>query len=326
MATDVAITGASGLVGGHLAARLVADGARVRAIVRSHEAAAKAGERGAEPTIVDLFDHDGLRDAFWGAEVVYHVAGVNETCSRDPGAMDRVNIDGTRAVIEAAADAGVGRVVYTSSAAVIGEPQGTIGHEETAHSGIFLSAYARSKKLAEDVAFETAGRRDVDLVAVLPSSVQGPGRATGSARILLYVLTADRPRLVDTKVSIIDIDDCTAGHIAAADKGRRGERYLLSGATLSVAEAVSLAERITGDSIEPRWLSESMVRTWGGLGARLAKLFRPSAEICPELVATLLHGHRFDGSRAERDLGITYTPIEDTFRRTIEWFRSEGRI
>ena len=326
MTSEVAITGASGLVGGHLAARLIDSGTSVRAIVRSDEAAAKVESLGASAIIVDLFDRDGLRDAFWGVDVVYHVAGVNETCPRDAAAMDRVNIDGTTTVVGAAADAGAGRVVYTSSAAVIGEPEGTIGHEETVHTGTYLSPYARSKKLAEEAAFAAAERSDVDLVAVLPSSVQGPGRSTGSARILLHVLTTNRPRLMDTKVSIVDIEDCTDGHLAAAERGRRGERYLVSGATISVADAVSLAEQITGETIDPRWLSEGTVRRWGGLVARLAQIVRPSADVCPALVRTLLHGHRFDASKSERDLAMRYRPIEDTFARTIAWFESEALI
>jgi dihydroflavonol-4-reductase len=323
---DVAITGASGLVGGHLLRALVADGQRPRAIVRSAAAAEKVSEDGAEPIVADLFDQTALRDALWGVPLVYHVAGVNEACPRDPAAMDRVNIDGTVSLIEAAADAGVGRIVYTSSAAAIGEGEGMVGTERTANSGEYLSPYARSKHLAEIAAFETSAARAIDLVAVNPSSVQGPGRAAGSAKILLYALRSRRPYLVDTDVSIVDIEDCTAGHVAASTHGRAGERYLLSGASVSVGEAAELASSVSGLAIEPRWLSKGVARSVGRpLSAVLARV-RPGSDVCPALVDTLLHGHRFDGSRAVRDLGITYTPLEDTFRRTIGWFLAEGLI
>lgn len=321
---DVAVTGGSGLVGGDLIDHLVARGDTVRALVRSDRAAGIVSARGADPVTVDLFDHDSVRDGSWGADVLYHVAGVNEMCPRDPSLMDRVNIDAVRTVIAAAADAGVGRVVHTSSGAAIGEADGITGTEDIVHNGEYVSRYARSKHLGEVAALEQGQSSDIDVVVVSPSSVQGPGRSSGSARILLYVLTASRPFLYDTTMSFIDVRDCSRGHIAAAERGRAGRRYLLSGASLKASEAVVLAEEITGERIHPRWLGESTVRSLGGAGAWAASLF--SRQVCPDLVRTLLHGHRFDGSRAEHELGIRYTPIRETFTDTIAWFESEGLL
>ncbi len=320
------LTGGSGLVGGHLLARLTASGTRVSALVRSQSAQRKVTEHGAEPVHGDLFDVAGLARAMQGADVVFHVAGVNDTCPRDVSAMDRVNIDGTRAVIAAAASAGVERVVYTSSAAAIGEPHGSIGTETTVHCGEYPSPYARSKYLAEIAAFDEAAGAGIDLVAVNPSSVQGPGRVTGSAKILLGVLNAKRPILTDTSLSIVDIEDCTTGHIAAAAHGRAGERYLLSGTSIRVSEAVALASSILGHDIEPRWIPAQVVRRLGIPIAGVVSWVRPSLGVCPALIRTLLHGHRFDGSKAERDLGIVYHSIEDTFRRTIGWFIAERLV
>ena len=324
--SDTAITGASGLVGGDLLKALIRRGATTRAIVRSPEAARTVESLGGAPIVADLFDHDALRDAMWGADVIYHVAGVNDTCARDSAAMDRVNIDGTRSVVAAAAAAGVGRVVYTSSAAAIGENEGIVASEQIVNNGDFLSPYARSKYLAEVAAFEEASAVGIDLVSVNPSSVQGPGRSGGSARILLYALTARRPFLTDTHLSIVDIADCTEGHLAAAEHGRPGERYLLSGATLTVEEAVDMAADTSGVRVEPRWLSASTVRTVGRPLSRVINRIKPGAGVCPALIDTLLHGHRFDGSRAERELGVTYTPVTETFARTIAWFEAEGLL
>jgi dihydroflavonol-4-reductase len=323
---DVAITGGTGLVGGHLLSALVASGRSVTALVRSREAADAASAAGALPVVVDLFDHDGLRTALWGHERLFHVAGVNETCPRDPENMDRINIDGTRAVVAAAADAGVGRVIHTSSAAAVGEAEGMIATEATVHTGTYSSRYARSKHLGEVAALDEAARRGVDLVVVSPSSVQGPGRSSGSARLVLYALRSHRPVLFDTTVSIIDIEDSTRGHIAAAERGRPGQRYLLSGATMSVREILTIAHDVMQIPIRPRWVSEGVVRILGTPLAAGASVVRPGAGICPELVATLLHGHRVDGSRAERDLGLRYTPFRDSLARTIEWFVATGLI
>jgi dihydroflavonol-4-reductase len=324
--SDTFVTGGSGLLGGHLITQLVNDRYSVRALARSERSAKAVQDRGAQVVHGDLFDTDALREGMWGADIVFHVAGVNETCSRDPRFMDRVNIDGTAAVIEAASASGVRRVVYTSSAAAIGEQGGMIGTEHTVHSGDHVSNYARSKHLAETKAFDTADRLGVDLVAVNPSSVQGPGRATGSAELLLRSLNAKRPLLVDTTLSIVDIEDCTAGHIGAANHGRAGERYILSGATLCVADAVDLLSTAVGRTINPRWLSEELVRSLGMAGARVAAIVRPSLGICPELITTLLHGHRFDGSRAARELQFSYASASDTINRTVKWFKEQGLI
>ena len=324
--SEVFVTGGSGLVGGHLVGRLVASGWSVDVLVRSREAAEKVTALGAVAVDGDLFDSAGLATAMRGAATVFHVAGVNDTCPSDAGWMDRVNIEGTRTVVAAAGAAGVGRVVYTSSAAVIGEPAGVVGVEDTPHSGTFLSPYARSKFLAEAAAFDAADRHGVDLVAVNPSSVQGPGRATGSAEILIRILNAGRPILVDTRLSIVDIEDCTTGHIAAAASGEPGTRYLLSARAVTVGDAVSVASDMLGQVIRPRWAPAGIVRTVGVPLAWAAHKARPDAGFCPALVRTLLHGHRFDATRATSDLGVTFRPATETFARTVEWLRAEGYV
>ena len=296
------------------------------ALARSDAAAGSVTDRGASVVRGDLFDPEALREGMWGVDVVFHVAGINEMCSRDPEAMRRVNIDGTIAVLRAASTSGVRRVVYTSSAAAVGERHGMIGTEQTVHSGEYVSAYAESKHLAEVAAFEEASRLGVDLVAVNPSSVQGPGRSTGSTALLIRALNSKRPLLVDTTVSIVDIEDCTAGHINAAIHGEGGERYILSGATLTVADAIDLLSDASGNTINPRWVGEGTVRSAGMAAARVAAVARPSLGICPELIVTLLHGHRFDGSKASKDLQFTYTPVPDTFERTVAWLGEQGLI
>jgi len=320
------ITGGSGLLGGHLISRLTSGGRSVCALARSDAAAESVAQRGASVVRGDLFDAAALREGMSNADVVFHVAGVNEMCGADSGAMDRVNVDGTVSVVKAASASGVQRVVYTSSAAAIGEESSAIGTEETVHSGEYVSAYARSKHMAEVVAFEEAAQLGIDLLAVNPSSVQGPGRATGSAALLIRALNSKRPLLFDTTLSIVDIEDCTTGHVNAAQYGRAGERYILSGATLTVADAIDLLADSSGRSIRPRWLSKSMMQTAGMAAARLVAMARPSLGVCPELITTLLHGHRFDGTKASEELRFTYTDVSDTIGRTVTWLDKEGFI
>jgi dihydroflavonol-4-reductase len=325
-ATNAFVTGGSGLVGGHLIGGLVSKGWSVDALVRSSDAAEKVTALGASPVPGDLFDTSGLADAMGRAAIVFHVAGVNDTCPRDPASMDRVNIEGTRSVVAAAAAAGVERVVYTSSAATIGEATGVLATEATPHSGGFLSPYARSKYLAEQAAFAEANRLDVDLVAVNPSSVQGPGRATGSAEILIRILNSTRPILVDTNISIVDIEDCTMGHIAAATHGEPGARYLLSARPITVADAVSVTAEFLGQPIRPRWVPARAAKMVGLPLVWVAGKMRPGAGICPALVRTLLHGHRFDATRATEQLGVTFRPATETLERTAEWLLAKGYV
>jgi dihydroflavonol-4-reductase len=183
-------------------------------------------------------------------------------CSPDPDYMDLVNIQGTRNVLAACQSAGVGRLIHTSSAAAIGEPHGTVGSETSNHRGSYLSRYERSKHLSERALLGEAD--DLDVVVVNPSSVQGPGRATGTGRLLLDVLNGKLPFLVETTVSVVDIDDCSAGHLLAAERGRRGERYILSGASVTIGEALDLLRAAIGRQVEPKFAPGWLVSIGAG--------------------------------------------------------------
>jgi dihydroflavonol-4-reductase len=320
------VTGGSGFVGGALLARLVAEGRDVRALARSETSSVALADAGARPVAGDVLDEPSLREAMRGCEVVFHVAGVNAMCLRDPAPMYRTNVDGTGNVIRAAATAGVGRVVLTSSAATIGESQGTIGREDSPHRGSYLSHYERSKHLGERTALGLAGELGVDLVCVNPSSVQGPGRTGGSARLLLGIVNGRLPALVETTISIVDVADCVEGHLLAESRGVAGERYLLHGATVSTPEAVALLRRLWGRPERVRWIPPSLARMGGGGAQAAARLLRRDLPFCREAVRTLLHGHRYDGSRASRELGLAYTPLEVTLERTLAWYADRGLV
>jgi len=320
------VTGGSGFVGGAIVARLVADGRAVRVLCRSSTAADKVRAAGAAPVQGDVLDDSALAEALRDCRIVYHAAGVNAFCLPDPKPMFEVNVEGTRRVVRAAAAAGVGRVVYTSSAATVGEAKGTVGREDSPHRGWFLSQYERSKYDAERVALDTAEAEGVDLVCVNPSSVQGPGRTHGTAKLLLSYANGKLPVAVDTRFSILDVADCAAGHLLAEAHGKPGERYLLSGATLTVAQAVDMVARVTGVRRPLRMLPAPLAlgaAAGVGFAARLAKR---RSRICPEMMRTLLHGHMYDGSKATRELGLRYTPIEDTIRRGFEWYAAHGML
>ena len=148
--------------------------------------------------------------------------------------------------MRAAARAGVRRVVFTSSAASVGEHHGTVGDERSVHRGSDLSVYDRSKHEGEQAAFAAADWTGVELVAICPSSVQGPGRKTGNGKLILDYLNGKLPAFVDTYVSVVDIADCTEAHVLAAERGRAGARYVLNGATITSGEALALIAELSG--------------------------------------------------------------------------------
>lgn len=317
----VAVTGGSGVVGRAVVRHLVAGGFDVVATSRSVEADAILASLGATPARADILDHDSLVSAFDGAERVFHVAGLNAMCVQDPVPMWEANIDGTLTVAEAAVEAGAVRLVYTSSAAVLGEPPGAIGDEESEHRGRFLSRYEESKYLAEHALFQLDPA--IEFVVVNPSSVQGPGRATGTGELILDVLNGKLKVLADTALSLVDIDDCARGHLLAAERGADRRRYVLNSFTLTARQAVSLISDVLDSPLDVRFAPPWLVRPAGPVADFLRWIKLP-IPFCGEMIATLAHGHRYDGSRATAELGLEYTAARPFIDRLVDWFRSEG--
>jgi dihydroflavonol-4-reductase len=322
----VLVTGGAGFVGRAVLDRLVASGRPVRALARSDASATALAAAGAEVARGDIMDPPSLVAAMEGCEVAYHVAGLNGFCLPDPAELTRVNVRGTENAVRAAAAAGVRRVVYTSSAAAIGEERGTVGREDSPHRGRFLSAYERSKFQAERAALRAGRETGVEVVCVNPASVQGPGRVRGTARILIDALNGRLRVVIDSRMSLVDVADCAEGHLLAERRGVAGERYLLSGTTLTVTEALEALARVSGRRETPRRLppAAAMALACAVEGAGRLRGRRPP--VCREMMRTLLHGHAYDGSRAARELGLAYTPLEESLRRTVDWYVAEGIV
>jgi dihydroflavonol-4-reductase len=322
----VFVTGGSGLVGRAVIDQLLAAGRSVVGLCRSEQSKRELAARGVEPVDGDVLDEESLRRGATGCEVVYHIAGLNAFCLADPAPLFRVNVEGSRNVVRAAADAGARRIVLTSSAATIGEERGTVGREGSPHRGWFLSNYERSKHEAERVVAAECATAGVEAVCVNPSSVQGPGRSGGTAKLLIDYVNGRLKAIVDTRMSIVDIADCARGHVLAEERGRPGARYLLSGATLTVGEGVELLARLTGLTDRPRTLPPRAALAAGGAVEAVARLRGRQPRLCREMVRTLCHGHAYDGSLAAAELGLAYTPVEDTIARTLRWFVDEGLV
>jgi dihydroflavonol-4-reductase len=320
------VTGGTGFLGQAIVEELVAAGRPVRALARSDAAADAMAALGAEPVRGDVLDRASLDAGVAGCEVVYHAAGANAFCLPDPSPLYEVNVDGSRAVVLAAAAAGVRRLIYTSSAATLGEERGSVGNEDAVHRGWFLSDYERSKFEAERAVLDAARETGLEVVCVNPSSAQGPGRTGGTARLLLGYLNGTLRSAVDTRLSVVDIADCTRGHLLAEERGMPGERYVLCGASLTVREGLKLLGRVTGVDEQPRFLPPRVALLLAGGVEVVGRARRRKPSVCREMVRTLLHGHTYDGSKATRELGLVYTPLDETLRRTVAWYVEQGLV
>lgn len=322
----VFVTGGSGFVGRAIVERLVADRRHVVALARSDASARLLESLGARPVRGDVLDTAALVAGMRGCEAVYHAAGVNAFCLPDPTPLFAVNVRGSRNVVDAAAAAGVRRLVYTSSAATLGETRGTVGNEQSNHRGWFLSAYERSKFEAERQVLSAGPERGLEIVCLNPASVQGPRRTGGTARLLLEYVNGRARVVVDSRLSVVDIADCAEGHLLAEARGRPGERYVLCGATLTVSEALALLASAAGIERRPRRLPGFVALAAAAAVEALGRARGRRPPVCRELVRTLLHGHAYDGSKAARELGLVYTPIEETLRRALAWYADQGLV
>jgi dihydroflavonol-4-reductase len=320
------VTGATGLLGSALTQRLIKRGDDVVALARSDAASQTLEARGIAVVRGETYDEDALARGMQGCELAFHLAGVNSLCVDDPHPMQRANAEGPVAAVRAAARVGLARLVHTSSAATIGEAAGTVGNESSPHRGWYLSTYERTKTEGERAALAAARELGQDLVCVNPSSVQGPGRAGGTGRFLLAFLDGRLKVFVATNVSLVDIADCVEGHLLAAERGVSGQRYLLNGITLTITQALTLAADVAGVQRRPRLVPRPLATAAATVVERGFRIAGRHPPVCREMVRTLLHGHRYDGSRAVRELGLSYTEPAETIRRTVQWARSEGLL
>jgi dihydroflavonol-4-reductase len=317
------ITGGTGFVGGLLLSRLAAEGRQVRALVRHPADRERLPDPRVELALGHLDDEESLARAADGCEVVYHAAGLNQLCLADPAPLYRVNVEGTRRLLEAARKAGVRRVVYTSSAATLGGDGSSVMDERAGPPTEFTSHYARSKFEAEQVAL---GFRGVEVVAVNPSSVQGPGRTTGTAAVFLGYLNGRLPFDLPARFGFCYTLDCVNGHLLAETNGRPGQRYVLNTGTLSNSEAIDLIAVIAGLAERPRTLPLPVAMGVAGVSEAVARLRGRQPRLCRESVRTIGHPHLYDGSRATRELGLRYTPVRQALEATVRWYVAQGLV
>jgi dihydroflavonol-4-reductase len=316
----VLVTGATGFLGRELVRRLRARGDDVRILARPISRLGDlAGQ--VEVTHGNVLDTASVAAAVKGRDLVFHTAGLVSTLASEHRAMFAVNVDGTRNVLEAARQAGVQRVVYTSSSYAVGHTlDGRALNEQAVWEDPGV-AYARSKRRAEDAAFAVA-RGGLPLVVVNPSFVLGPGGGEGSSgRIVRRFLDGNMKFYVEGGFSPVDVEDVAEGHIAAAERGAIGERYLLSGENVSFTEFFSLLGDVTGRPMPrkvPGWFALGATQVQERVICRITG--RPPVADLDEVKMGRLIRY-FDNGKARRELGFDPRPLRETLERTVRWMR-----
>ncbi|HUS70837.1 MAG TPA: SDR family oxidoreductase [Anaerolineae bacterium] len=321
----VLVTGGAGFLGTRLVEALLARGEKVRIFDLRANDAAHLADMGAELIAGDILSTHELREALHGCERVFHVAALFRMWLPDRTGYRRVNVDGTRNVMEAALEVGVRRLVHTSSAVTIGEGQGQLGCEGTVHRGYFLSEYERSKCLAEQLAFEICDR-GLPVVVVNPTSVYGPGQTAHMTGALARFLRGRLPAVVDTRLNFVYVDDVVDGHLSAMERGEVGRRYILGGENASLAEFLSLGAEIAGLYRRPRIVPAVLVRASARVLDVVSCVSRRRPWVSVDEARTASHSFIFDTSKAQQELGLEWTPLRAGLERTVNWLRQEGLV
>ena len=323
------VTGATGLIGSNLAAALSDRGWTVRVLCRPTSPTIALEGVPHEAVTGDLLDSDSLQQAMEGNDVVFHVAGVSDHWRAGKERMYRVNVEGTRRVMETALASGVVRVVFTSSVAALGiPPQGHLLSEADHYDGdLHRFPYGHSKYLAEQEVLKAVAQ-GLDAVIVNPSAVLGPRDPhLGSASLLLEMNRWPLPVVPDGGLNLVDVADVAVGHIAAAERGRTGERYILGGENITHWDLAHVVARVLGKS-PPRWrLPAGIVRRAAWLVDLLCFLLPQRIPITGETLRLSAETFYVTHEKADRELALSpRIPLPETVARTHAWLRETGHL
>jgi len=315
-------------VGSHVAQVLSHQGAELRLLVRASSRTENLEGIRAERVTGDLCDADTLRKGMSGCELVFNVAADYRLWAPDPREIYRTNVEGTRMVLEAAWAEGVRRVVHTSSVGTIGFCTNGRPSDENSPVGLadMIGAYKRSKFMAEQVAIEWA-RGGLDIVIVNPTTPIGEQdiKPTPTGRVIVDFLKRKFPAYVDTGLNLVDVRECAHGHVLAAEKGRRGERYILGGEDLSLKQILDRLATITGLPSPKVKLPYAMALATGAVDTFVTGvLFGREPRVTLDSVRMGRKKMFASSAKAERELGWKIVSVDDALRRAVEWFRAHG--
>jgi len=324
----VFVTGATGFLGSHVARVLAEQGADLRLLVRSTSNLKNLEGLKADTAIGDLRDQASIEKAMAGCDAVFHVAADYRLWLRDPDEMYRSNVEGTRAILDAARKNAVRAVVYTSSVATMGFTGNEHPADEDSPVALadMIGHYKRSKFMAEEMALK-AGRSGMRVVTVNPTTPVGEldVKPTPTGRIVVDFLKGKFPAYVETGLNLVDVRECALGHVAGFEKGRSGERYILGGENLTLKQILDKLGAIAGVPSPKIKLPYFVAYLAGAVDQTISgRLLGREPRATIETVRMGKKKMWASSRKAERELGWKTVPVEGALRRAVEWFQANG--
>jgi nucleoside-diphosphate-sugar epimerase len=322
------VTGSTGFIGTALVNELVRRGHAVHALARAASDTASLTHERISIVRGDILDPESLARGLQGCTQVYHLAAYAKNWARDPSTFFRQNVHGTRNVLQAAQEAGVRRIVFTSTIVVFGPtPPGLVGDESMPRmTREYCTEYEESKTLAEQEVLKLAAR-GLPVVIVNPTRVYGPGKLTEGNSVSLMLDRYQRgnfPLLLNKGKDVgnyVLVDDLVKGHILAMEKGRLGERYILGGENISLKDLFALVDGETGNRHRQINLPPRFAMWYAALELKKAEWFGLYPQVTPGWVKTFLQDWAYRSTKAERELGYEITLLREGIRKTLDWIR-----
>lgn len=324
----VLITGATGFVGSAVARLLLAEGREVRALVRGGGDSRNIDGLDIERASGNLTDIASLKSAVKGCNALYHVAADYRLWIPRPKEIYDINVEGTRNLMRAAGEAGVARIVYTSSVAVLGlNKDGTpAGEDVPVGLADMTGHYKRSKYLAEEVVREMVSKNGLAAVIVNPSTPIGARdiKPTPSGRIIVDFVNGRMPAYVDTGLNLVHVDDCARGHLLAFERGKLGERYILGGENLSLRDILLTLGRITARPAPTLRLPNRLLMPFAYTAEGWARLTGTETRLTVDSLKMARKRMFFSSDKAARELGFSSRSAEQALSDAVRWFAENG--
>ena len=322
------VTGATGFLGSAVMRCLLTAGHEVRVLVRPDSDRRNLENFPVEITEGDLREHQSLRRAIKGCDNLFHVAADYRLWVPDPETMHEINVNGTRALILAATEEGIKRIVYTSSVATLGLKQdGSSANEDTPSNFAAIAGYyKRTKYLAEQMVKQLTDEHQLPLIIVNPSTPIGPGdiRPTPTGRIVLDTLMGRMPAYVNTGLNIAHVDDIAYGHLLAYQYGKPGERYILGGDNMSLLQILQAIDAINGTQQNRINLPIGLMLPMAWFMEKIATFTHTEPRATLDSIHMAKKLMFFSSEKAHRELGYQYRPSIEALKDAVKWFKENN--
>ena len=322
------VTGAAGFLGSHVARQLVARGDDVRVLLRVSSSNRAISDLSLEYVTGDLRDASSLERAMVGAQRVFHVAADYRLWAKRSRDIYDSNVGGTRNLLRAAKKAGVEQLIYTSTVATIAVDRPESPNEFTdAKLEEMVGHYKRSKWMAEQEVLKAA-KDGLPVIVAMPTTPVGPWdwKPTPTGKIILDFLNGKMPGYVETGLNFVGVEECAAGHLLVAEKGKIGERYLLGAENLTLKQLLDALARITGLAAPTMKIPHGVALGLAYVESAFSRLIGKEPQIPVEGVKIAQHMMFVDCSRAKKELGFAPSPVAGALERAVKWYRENGYV